>query len=76
MKWFSYYDQCCYDIETSQFIITFASILTGFYMMRALTLNWLSLIELEVLICDFVREGVHLTFPPHIFSVQIKTEAC
>ena len=24
----------------------------------------------------FVYEGVHLTLPPHIFSVQVKSEAC
>ena len=54
MKWFSYYDQCYCDIETSQFIII-ANQLTGFCMKRALTLNWLSFIELEVLIYHFVR---------------------
>ena len=26
--------------------------------------------------CDQGYEGVHLTFPPHIFSVQVKSGAC
>ena len=25
---------------------------------------------------EFDKEGVHLTLPPHIFSVQVKSGAC
>ena len=69
-------------ISTCQLICTVTQ-LTGFYMRATLALNGLNSPNISseirrryIVTIHRKKEGAHLTFPPDIFPVQIKSGAC